>query len=153
MYPLFTNMKYVFKKAYKYDKKIRLFLIVHIVCQILLPIISLVTTSGIVYMLTNNIDVIPYLYIVGGILLLSVILQITNAYVYNKYNWYSTFARTTIFMVEITNECITKDYETIEPKSGQKRLNQSLESVSSNWVGVEGMMKETPKFFINIIGL
>jgi ABC-type bacteriocin/lantibiotic exporter with double-glycine peptidase domain len=145
-------MKYVLNKSFEYDKKMKRYLIIHIICELLIPIITLLTTSGIVYMLSNNIDVIPYLGVVAGIVLFSFIIQILNSYSLNKYTWLSTFSRLNVFMIEASTHYISKDYELIEPKSGQQKVSQSLESLSSNWVGVEGMLKETPKIIINIIG-
>ena len=152
MYSVITNMKYVLNKSFEYDKKMKRYLIIHIICELLIPIITLLTTSGIVYMLSNNIDVIPYLGVVAGIVLFSFIIQILNSYSLNKYTWLSTFSRLNVFMIEASTHYILKDYELIEPKSGQQKVSQSLESLSSNWVGVEGMLKETPKIIINIIG-
>ncbi|HHT81925.1 MAG TPA: ABC transporter ATP-binding protein [Acholeplasmataceae bacterium] len=152
MYSVITNMKYVLNKSFEYDKKMKRYLIIHIICELLIPIITLLTTSGIVYMLSNNIDVIPYLGVVAGIVLFSFIIQILNSYSLNKYTWLSTFSRLNVFMIEASTHYISKDYELIEPKSGQQKVSQSLESLSSNWVGVEGMLKETPKIIINIIG-
>lgn len=153
MYSLLANMKYVLRKSYTYDKKIRFFLIIHILAQLILPIITLFTTSTIVYMLTNNIDVVPYLWIIGIIVLVSLFIEAVNSWAFNLYNFRSTFARTSVFFVEISREAITKDYEIIEPKSGQKRLSQGMMSIDSNWVGVEQMLKETPKIFVSVIGL
>ncbi len=153
MYSLLANMKYVLRKSYAYDKKIRLFLIIHILAQLILPIITLFTTSTIVYMLTNNIDVVPYLWVIGIIVLVSLFIEAVNSWAFNLYNFRSTFARMSVFFVEISREAITKDYEIIEPKSGQKRLSQGMMSIDSNWVGVEQMLKETPKIFVSVIGL
>jgi ABC-type multidrug transport system fused ATPase/permease subunit len=153
MYSLPTNMRYVLKKSYTYDKKLRLYLIIHILCELVIPLIALFTTSAIIYMLTNDINVVPYLGIVGLIVLVSLLIQILNSWAFNLYNWRSTFARTSVFFVEISRESITKDYEIIEPKSGQKRLSEGMTSLDSNWVGVEQMLKETPKFFVSAIGL
>lgn len=155
MYSLLANMKYVLRKSYSYDKKIRLFLILHILCELILPLITLFTTSAIIYVLTSNIDVVPYLWIIGLIVLagLLLLIQIINSWAFNLYNFRSTFARTSVFFVEISKEAITKDYEIIEPKSGQKRLSQGMMSIDSNWVGVEQMLKETPKIFVSVIGL
>jgi ABC-type bacteriocin/lantibiotic exporter with double-glycine peptidase domain len=48
---------------------------------------------------------------------------------------------------------MTTDYVNVEPQEKQTMIQKAINALSSNWVGVESMMKNAPVLIVNLVGL
>ncbi|MFA7110980.1 MAG: hypothetical protein WC174_01265, partial [Bacilli bacterium] len=152
-YGFFSNIIYVLRDSLSYKKSGIFFFLLDIICSILSPLLGALVPSIVVYALTNNLELSSYIYIVLGLSLLSFLFRTLKYAGEQKYQWYSTFARCTTSWNRISEKAITTDYLNVEPRDKQKIINKGFESLDSNWVGTERLMKEVPNLIINLIGM
>ena len=129
-----------------------IFLILHIIARVLIPIsytvipavaIKGITTGSLKYFLSSL-----------GIVLLAVcvlnmINGITNAYLQG----YRIFTRLGDFMLRFFNKSLTTGYMNIEPEPKHKIMDKASDAISGNWGGVENIMLQSMEFIILIFGL
>jgi ATP-binding cassette subfamily B protein len=70
-----------------------------------------------------------------------------------SYTWYSTFARCSTSWLRLTEKNISTDYLNIEPREKRKAFEKGWMALSSNWVGLESMMKQFPPLVIGFLGM
>jgi len=128
-------------------------LIAKIVLEILTPLAGTLTSAVVVYALSNGFD--PSQYALAAIILSSVtlLLEIGKVLVTSRYEWISTFARCTTSWLRMTGKELYTDYPNIEIRSRRAALNRGFQALESNWVGIEGSMKEFPNLLIGLIGM
>ena len=153
MYSLWDNMKYVYKISINRCKKIRVYLTIHFFTALLVPFTATLIPTIVVYALTNSIDIERYILIILLLALSTFVLESLKHYSFTRFDLENTFTRISDFWIQLSNHQITTDYPNIEPKDKQTITSKAFEALSSNWVGVENMLKQTPMLFINIVGL
>lgn len=152
-YSLISNIKYVYKESCRVNKPMKLWLFINLVASLLIPLLSTLLASIVVYILTNQYSFTSYILILIGIILLIIILEAVKTYTFERYTWENTFVRCNQFWRYLCKKAISCDYEIIEPKSGQKEVSKAFEALDSNWIGIEGTLKKTPIVVINFIGM
>ena len=150
---LFSNIKFIYSNSFKTSKGFKFYIILNFISSLALPILGSLMGALVVYVLTNNYDINDYLLALGVMIALMAIFEVMNIYSATKYSWASTFIRINDFWVKLSSKTLKLDYQEIEPKSKQKELGKAFEALSSNWVGIEGLLKETPVVMVNIVGI
>lgn len=152
-YPLFSNVKYVYKESIKRYPKMKFFLLINFLSSILVPLFSTLIPTIVVYAMTKEVGLDKYALIILGISFISFVLISVRYYSFRRYEWENTVVRCTTFWIRLSKHQMEIDYENIEPKDKQMITSKAFEALSSNWVGIEMMLKQTPVFFYNIVGL
>ena len=152
-YNIFQNTKYLFKQSKKRGKKMKIWLVSIILTSLLIPLLGTILTSVVVYLLENNYDIKIYTLYIIGLILITILFETIKIRSENKYLWESTFVRCSDFWLELSSKILNEDYQKVEPKQCQKEISKAFNSLDSNWVGIEGMLRQTPTFYINSIGL
>ena len=129
-----------------------IFLILHIIARVLIPIsytvipavaIKGITTGSLKYFLSS----------LGIVLLavcvLNIINGITNAYLQG----YRIFTRLGDFMLRFFDKSLTTGYMNIEPEPKHKIMDKASNAISGNWQGVENIMLQSMELIILIFGL
>jgi ATP-binding cassette subfamily B protein len=69
------------------------------------------------------------------------------------YSWESTFARCTTSWLRLSEKSISTDYLNVEPREKRKAFEKGFMALNSNWVGIEGMMKQVSPLLIGFLGM
>lgn len=152
-YSLFSNIRYVYCESFRVNRPMKWWLFLNFLSSLLIPLGGTILTSLVVYILTNGLSIVSYIIVLVVVAMVLLLLEIAKIYSFNRYTWENTFVRCNQFWHRLSARSISCDYERIEPKSGQREVSKAFEALDSNWIGIEGMLKETPVLIINIIGM
>jgi ATP-binding cassette, subfamily B, bacterial len=150
---LWSNMRYVYKKVFHYNKKLTFQIPLQMFCELLAPVIGTIVPATAVGLITNGKSIRDFLLVLGGITFCYMIILFTKQYLYNVINIQNTLVRIKEFYLNNVVKLMTTDYINVEPQEKQLIIQRSINSLESNWVGPEFMMKNTPVFITNFIGL
>src|SRR5574344_1822252 len=150
--PYLSNLFYVLHDVYLYKKSAILLLVLGILCTLGEAVLGTLTSYFVVLALTNQSEPSRYLLIVGILALATFICTAGKIWGLDTYNWDSTFTRCTISWQRMTQKTITTDYMNIEPREARKVIEKGWHALDSNWIGLEGSMKQIPNLAIGIIG-
>jgi len=152
-YSLFTNIKYVYKKLFAYNKKLKYQVPLQLLCEFIVPFLSTTIPAIAVGLIIKKVEISQYLLAMAGITAIYTITLSTKQYLYNRIDFENTLARLKQFYISNNVKLMTTDYVNVEPQEKQILIQKAINSISGNWVGVELMMKKTPVFIFNTIGL
>jgi ATP-binding cassette subfamily B protein len=107
----------------------------------------------VVLALTNNEEPGRYLALVGILCGATFACSALKIWGLNTYAWDSTFTRCTISWFRLSRKTINTDYLNVEPREARKMFEKGWRALDSNWVGIEGTLKQVPGLFIGLIGM
>lgn len=150
---LWGNVTYVYQKAFCVNKKLIYLIPLHILCELLVPLVASFIPAMAVGLVVNGFPINRFLLAMGLVTGFNMLLL----YIKTKLSFYINYENTNVrllgFSIELTRKLLTTDYINVEPQEKQIMIQKSKAAIYGNWVGIELMMKSTPVFFINIIGL
>lgn len=152
-YSLFKNMVYVYRKVFNFNKKLRFQIPLEMLSEVLIPIMATVIPPIAVGLITDKSSIQEFLLVMGGVTVLNAILLYLKQYLFTVIDMENTSVRIEEFFFENSKKLMKTDYPNVEPQDKQILIQKATNSFSTNWVGIEFMMKNTPKFFVNIVGL
>lgn len=152
-YSLFKNMVYVYRRVFNFNKKLRFQIPLEMLSGILIPIMATVIPAIAVGLITSKSSIEDFLLVMGGITAFYALLLFIKQYLFNVIDFENCVIRISEFFFENSVKLIKTDYANVEPQEKQIMIQKSRNSLSSNWIGIEFMMKNTPILLINIIGL
>jgi ATP-binding cassette subfamily B protein len=131
----------------------KFYLFTNFLTSLLTPLSVTLISTIIIYTLTHDVSIDKYVFVIIGICVVTFALEALNHYSFTHYEWENTFVRVTAFWIRLAKHQIEIDYPNIEPKEKQKKTQKAFEAISSNWVGIEHMLKRAPVLVFNIVGL
>lgn len=152
-YSTISNAHYTLKVGQRHTRWYVPYFLVKILCSVLTPLLTTITSTVVVYALSQGFDNQQYLWTIlalSGALLVSGLLQ---ALVDERYEWLSTFARSETAWADLMKKVLSTDYPNIEIREKRSVFTRGFAALDSNWVGIEGMMKQYPGFYVGIIGM
>lgn len=152
-YSILNNVKYIYKNSFRLNKRLFFLMVINFISSIAVPILGTVLTSAVVYLLSNGYGLLDYVLFISIMVVVMLIFEGIKSYSTWNYSWDSTVLRISDFWNHLSLNSIECSYETIEPKSGQKKLSTAFEALDSNWIGIEGLMKEVPVIITNIVAM
>jgi ATP-binding cassette, subfamily B, bacterial len=152
-YGLLKNILYVYRKAFHFNRKLMVFLPILIICGIVIPMFATVIPATAVGLITEGYGVGKFVLILGGIIACYGLFLFTYQYLLNIFEYENIFVRIKEFYYELSVKLMRTDYVNVEPQKKQVLIQKALNSIGSNWGGIEFMMKNAPFFFINAFGL
>ena len=152
-YNVLQNMKYIYNKQVTYNKSFKWRIPLYIFVSIILPMISAIIPTIVVSSLEVNAGV--EVFVIALVIILLLYLVVNSILVYSKeiLDMDNTFVRATKSVYDMGKKSLEMDYENVEPYECRRRLSRAQQAINSNWVGVEGMMKNTPALMINLVGI
>lgn len=144
---------YVAKKALKENKRLGFYFTAYFISSLAVPFLGSLLASLAVHMLAGGYSIGEYAGAMGVLVALTLVFEIIKIYSKERYQWESTFVRCGNFLTEVSEKSLTDDYDKIEPREHQTRLWAAFEALSSNWVGVEGIMKDTLTACCSLAGM
>ncbi len=91
--------------------------------------------------------------VLGGLTIINMLILFLKEYLGQRINMENTFMRVNKFAIENCYQAITTDYINVEPEDKQKIMKKALTAISSNWIGIELLLKNVPILIVNIAGL
>jgi ATP-binding cassette, subfamily B, bacterial len=152
-YSLYANVKYVYKKLFDYNKKLKYQVPLQLLCEFIVPLLSTAIPAVVVGLITNNAEISKYLLVMVGVTVVYTIVIFIKQYLYHRITFENTFSRIKQFFMSNSVKLMTTDYVNVEPQEKQILIQKAINSMQSNWVGPELMMKNTPVFIFNLMGL
>jgi len=150
---LVNNIIYVYRESIRNYPRMIWFLIINFITELLVPFLAIVITTLVVYALTNNVDIELYVLLIIGITFLTYILESLRYWSLLRYSFENTFTRMSTFWTRLARHQISTDYINVESKDRRQVISKAFESMSSNYKGVEMLMKQTPLVLINLVGM
>jgi len=152
-YSLFKNINYVYQLAFQFNKKLKITMIIQFLCGVLIPMIATLIPATAIGLITQGYSIPTFLIVMAGISLTYGLILFTNQYLISYTNSEIIFVRIKQFYVSISVKLMRTDYANVEPQKKQIMIQKAINSLSSNWVGIELLMKNTPILIINLVGL
>jgi ATP-binding cassette subfamily B protein len=103
--------------------------------------------------LTNDVAVETYILYISGMIILAYILEALRYWSFIRYSFENTFTRNATFLLRLAEHQVTTDYMNVESTDRKKIITRAFEAISSNYLGIEMLLKQTPLVIINSIGL
>lgn len=152
-YPLWSNMNYVYKESFKKYPRVKLYLIVNFFSELLVPFLTIVITTLLVYSLTNSVGIERYILIILGLIIITYVLETLRFWSLNRYTFENTFTRVSTFNERLAEHQFKTDYINIESKDRRNVISKAYEAIMGNYYGIEMVLRQTPLVFINIVGI
>jgi ATP-binding cassette subfamily B protein len=152
-YSFLSNMNYVYKEAFRKYPRVKLYLFVNFFTELLVPFSTVVITTVLVYSLTNDVDIMQYTLIIIGLIVITYLLETFRFWSLNRYTFENTFTRVSTFNLRLAEHQLKTDYINVESKERRNVISKAYEAIMGNYYGIEMMLRQTPLFFINIVGI
>lgn len=152
-YSMFANMKYVYKESFKKYPKVKLYVVVNFITELLAPFLVIVMATLLVYALTHDVNVGQYIMIISGLTLATFIIGFLRTWSFTRYTFENTFARVAVFNHRLAEHQLKTDYINVEDRTRRDIISKAYGAISGNYYGIEMMLRQSPLFFINLCGV
>lgn len=151
--PFYKNMAYVLSDANSYSKETVFELVLLIFSKIAVPLLGAFITYLVVASLTSSPDPYKYLSLIAILCSVMFLCNCLSTWSDSRYSWLCTFARCSTSWLRLTEKSITTDYSNIEPREKRKVFQKGFMALNSNWVGIEGLLKQVPGLIVGFLGM
>ena len=152
-YGILSNILYLYKELFAYQKFTRLTFPLRIILTVLLNLVIVALPSVAVYVIENELGISKFLIYVGGVVLVYAVLNVLSLLINADYEQSCVVTRVYHFFGKMVHKSLATDYINRESNYNQKIIGKANFSINSNMVGVERFIRELPNVFINFIGL
>ena len=152
-YGLFSNIAFIVAEMFSYRQQTRYTLTLLILLEILDTSITIAIPAVAVAALESSAGAGRFLVQMGVVLLIFAMIQVARIFVLNDYTWDGVIVRVYDFLVQMIYKCISMDYCNRENHENQKLFGKANESLASDWIGVQNVMKQLPYVFVNFFGM
>jgi len=150
---LISNIFYVYKFSFKKFPRIKLYLIVNFITELLVPLSTIAITTILVYTLTHQTNVEMYLMIILLATVITFFLEVLRFWSSTRLSAENTYTRITSFWNRIAEHQLKTDYVNVESKDRRGVISKAFEAIASNHFGVELMLQQAPKILVYIVGM
>ncbi len=152
-YGIISNILYLCKELFAYQKSTRLTFPLGIIVTVLFNLVTVALPSVAVYVIENELGIYKFLMYVGGVVAAYAVLNVLNLLINQDYTQSCMITRAYEFIGKMVKKSLTTDYINRESNDNQKVIGKANNAISSNWVGVERVLREVPNVINNFIGL
>jgi ATP-binding cassette subfamily B protein len=146
-------MKYVYKESFAKYPRVKLYLLVNFVSELISPFLSILIVTSLVYTLTNNIGIEIYIWQIMGLISTTLVLDFLKSWSLTRYTFENTFARVTVFNHRLAEYQLKTDYTNVESRNKRDIISKAYGAIRSNYYGIEMMLRQAPLLFINLVGV
>lgn len=147
-----SNIFYSIKDFFAFKKTTSINLVLNILSRLIFSIVTVMIPTLAVYFITND-SFLTYIYVIivlSVILLISMVVQsLTDA----NHNFYGTYYRCEVTFIAILDKALTISYDKYEPKRYRDLMAKAGSANSSNWNGIELMIKCLPEIIISSLSI
>lgn len=152
-YGLISNIIFIYKNLFQFEKKIKILLPVFIISQILLVSVPVFIPARAVYVIEHKPYITDFFYEVGALILFYGILLLVHQVSEQFYQHYIVIFRTYGFMGKLIEKSMTGDYCNWESNKNQKQIGKAAMAIGGNAFGIERIYRELPNAIIHFIGM
>lgn len=152
-YSNFSNIKYIYNKAWHYDKKIVFFQLGQVLTTVAIPIVNVFIPALIVAKLEQKVSILELSLTCIGIFIVLGLLQALSIFIERRNQMQYIDLRLSLFFPDWMEKSMQMDLAQFEKEEIQNASIMCMESLGSNWVGIEGFFQYSTPFFINLLGL
>lgn len=150
---ILEHTKYLYKKIFNWFPYAKVFFSMTIILGVFLPFFSSAIPSIIVQMLTIHIEIRIFIAILVGVIFTEFILKVISDLSEKWLERYILWSRNDKFTELLLHSIMNMDYEELEANRLQVTIKNARESISSNEVGVELMIRSVPSLLCGLLGL
>ena len=150
---ILEHTKYLYKKIFNWFPYAKVFFPMTIILGVFLPFFSSAIPSIIVQMLTIHIEIRIFIAILVGVIFTEFILKVISDLSEKWLERYILWSRNDKFTELLLHSIMNMDYEELEANRLQVTIKNARESISSNEVGVELMIRSVPSLLCGLLGL
>lgn len=148
-----SNLHYCMKDVASYSKLAIFTLAVSVITTITTAVLGVLLSYFVVAYLTQGASTSSFLTIVGVLCAATFVSSALLIWSQNVYSWRCTYARCSSSWIRMNSKILRTDYQNVEPREKRSILMKGFEALSSNWSGIESMMKQAPLLLIGLIGM
>lgn len=153
-YGLISNVIYLYKELFSFEKSTKFTFPISVLTKILLPAITLVIPSAAVYAIENQLAIEQFFLIMAGLILVYAAVKICDMLAQGRYSIQCTVIRCYRFSQKLLRKVLTMDFINCERNENQKLIGRAkYAALASNWTGIERVYKELPNVLFNAAGL
>lgn len=152
-YSSVSNLLYIYKDLWKYDKRIIGFAFLEIIFAVITAVGAILLPSIIINMLENNIELNSMIWRVLIIFLVYGIISGFSTYLTRRNTFQYVEYRAGFLHVEMSRKIMSVDYDIYENEETQKLSENSWQALSGNNSGIEGILHKMTLVVTAIIGL
>lgn len=152
-YGLISNIIFIYKNLFQFEKKTKILLPVFIISQILLVSVPVLIPARAVYVIEHKLGITDFFYEVGALILFYGILLLVHQVSEQFYQHYIVIFRTYGFMGKLIEKSMTGDYCNWESNKNQKQIGKAAMAIGGNAFGIERVYRELPNAIIHFIGM
>lgn len=147
------HIRYLYKKIFEWYPYTRIVFPLTIILGVILPFFSSAIISIVVKMITLHTEMYKFIAIVIGAISIEIILKIINDLSDKWLERFILWSRNNKFVEMLLHSIMNMNYEELESDKLQVTIQSARESISSNWVGVELMIRSVPSLLCGLLGL
>lgn len=150
-YSTFTNIMYLIKNIWKWDKKLFFLCMLKIPVTVIIPLLQIYLPKVLIDSVSKNMSISKLIGNIGipiiGIIFLNVLLNAVSSEIEpKKINYRLNYLRL------FTYKMLDTDYENIDGAAGQKKFMKAALTLESNDAPTEIIVQEMTSFLSNIMG-
>ncbi len=151
MRQVISNIYMVYRGLFSYSPKMRWQIPVYVVLKVTVPLIESAIPAMAIALLSGG-NAVRYVLGICGLILLMTLARSLGVVSENRVSigWIGT--RLEVFMRDLLEKSLKMDFCNVEPAKKQKKLSKGAQAISSNWVGVEGLTRNSFDLFCSMFG-
>lgn len=152
-YSPFSNLMFLYKEAWNYDKSLIIFLVLEILFCVLAPLVGTILPSSIIYSIQNSTNLRELINDIVVIFLIYGVIQFISTYLTDRNSMQYIMIRNANWWNKLLYTCMTSDFQKYETKEMQETIERAGSAISGNSIGMEGAFHNSVKLFTSIVSL
>ena len=148
-----ANVLYLLRHVTRVDRTYLMVLAATLAVKLVLPVVATLLPTAAVAALTKNGSMGQYLVAILGLMALYALGTVLSGYLTKVMGLKNMRLRTHTFVPIQYQKALTMDFCLLESPAGQKKSATADAALSSNRVGVEGMLRHLEPWLLNLIGM
>lgn len=152
-YSSFSNLIYIYKKIWKYDKKIIGYSVLEVIFAVITGFGAILLPAIIIKMLEKNIELYTMIWQIIFIFCMYGVISGISTYLATRNTYqYIEFRAGYLMQLEF-RKVMSIDYDNYEKEKTQKLIENGTMAIQGNNIGIEGILHKSVLIAIEIIGL
>lgn len=152
-YSSFSNLIYIYKNLWKYDKKIIGYAALEVIFNVITGFGAILLPTMIIKMLEKNIEIYTMVWQMLFIFCVYGVISGISTYLVRRNRYQYIEFRAGYFMDLSFRKVMSIDYDNYEKEKTQKLIENGTMALRGNHIGIEGILHKSVLIAIEIIGL
>jgi ATP-binding cassette subfamily B protein len=149
----FSAINFMYNQAREFSKKYMLEFWLGIIFSVVSSVALTFIPTATVYFVSEQPDIKMFAICLSSLFAGFVVSQVIQEYCTMMRTWDSTFTRIAPVYGKIYGKCLSCDYVYFEGTKAREDKQKALNSVNSNWVGAELLLKQVPAVITDLLNL